>query len=183
LLDQSSKCFIIAKASLNHLKLDGLETKSNQWKEVLREPQLKENQLDFLIDEMTALLRENQDKSFGFKDRVLSGKGCFFRPNSFELTGNRFGDLILNEFKVTEMLEKRNAQFKLLDSNILTVDQQVELLKLCKFGFNTKFTLIYRATVDGFGANAFHSKCDDQGKTLTIIAAKGFNETWIFFLN
>jgi len=35
-----------------------------------------------------------------------------------------------------------------------------------------KFTLLYKATTDGFLATSFHKKCDDQGHTLTIIQTK-----------
>ena len=48
----------------------------------------------------------------------------------------------------------------------------VDLIKLCEFDSKSKFTLVYRASVDGFGAKVFHSKCDKIAKTLTIIKAK-----------
>lgn len=37
---------------------------------------------------------------------------------------------------------------------------------------NKKFTLMYKATVDGFSADAFHAKCDDKGPTLAVIQSK-----------
>ena len=59
------------------------------------------------------------------------------------------------------------------DSSILTAGQKIDLMKLCEFDLNIKFSLLYRASVDGFAASSFHAKCDNKGKTLTIIKAKG----------
>jgi hypothetical protein len=38
-------------------------------------------------------------------------------------------------------------------------------------GVSTNMTLLYRASRDGFGASTFHSRCDGQGATLTVIRA------------
>ena len=40
-------------------------------------------------------------------------------------------------------------------------------------GSDGKFELLYRSTRDGLSASAFHSKCDNQGCTLTIIETTG----------
>lgn len=40
-----------------------------------------------------------------------------------------------------------------------------------------KFTLMFKATVEGFSADAFHAKCDDKGPTLAVIQSK---EGYIF---
>ena len=37
---------------------------------------------------------------------------------------------------------------------------------------NKKFELLYRASRDGFKADNFHSKCDNQGQTLSLIKSK-----------
>jgi hypothetical protein len=59
-----------------------------------------------------------------------------------------------------------------LKGEILTNEQQcLELIKLCEFSPNDKFTLLYRATRDGFGSKYFHSKCDGHPSTLTILKA------------
>jgi hypothetical protein len=47
------------------------------------------------------------------------------------------------------------------------------LIKLCEFSPNDKWSLLYRATRDGFGSNEFHSKCDGLPNTLTILKANG----------
>jgi hypothetical protein len=59
-----------------------------------------------------------------------------------------------------------------LKSQILTDQQQCsELIKLCEFFPNDKWSLLYRGSRDGFGAVDFHSKCDGHSNTLTIIKA------------
>jgi hypothetical protein len=56
---------------------------------------------------------------------------------------------------------------------ILTNAQQYfELINLCEFLPNDKWSLLYRGTRDGFGAKDFHSRCDDHSNTLTIFKAK-----------
>lgn len=65
------------------------------------------------------------------------------------------------------MIDLINTPF--LDSTILTKEQKKNLLKLCDFARNKKFTLLYRATRDGFRSTDFHSKCDKFNNTLTII--------------
>ncbi len=119
---------------------------------------------------MSSLLQENRSKSFDFKNQVLSGKGCFFKPNSLDFTSKHFGDLIIDTFKKTELFEM--PAFVFFDSVILTDTQQLDFIKLCEFDIGTKFTLLYRATVDGFEGAKFHLKCDAKGKTLTIIKVK-----------
>ncbi len=58
-------------------------------------------------------------------------------------------------------------------SEILTDERQsFELVKLCEFSPNDKWSLLYRGTRDGFGAKDFHSRCDGHSNTLTILKAK-----------
>ncbi|CAM4842959.1 unnamed protein product, partial [Rotaria magnacalcarata] len=42
---------------------------------------------------------------------------------------------------------------------------------------NQRWELIYKATRDGFDANAFHSRCNDKGPTITIIKS---NNNYLF---
>jgi hypothetical protein len=55
-------------------------------------------------------------------------------------------------------------------------------------GEKKKWKLIYRASKDGFNASSFHSKCNNQGPTITIIQSTngnifgGFNTaSWVSF--
>jgi hypothetical protein len=91
-----------------------------------------------------------------------------FKPNlsSFnqvEGTSSLFGSIKLSGYS------KVNS-FK---GQILTDEQQcLGLIKLCEFSPNDKWSLLYRATRDGFEPNDFHSKCDNKSNTLTIVKAK-----------
>jgi hypothetical protein len=60
-----------------------------------------------------------------------------------------------------------------LKSKILTNEQQyVELIQLCAFSLNDRWSLLYRGTRDGFGSDDYHSRCDDHSNILTILKAK-----------
>jgi hypothetical protein len=75
-----------------------------------------------------------------------------------------FGSIKLNEYC------SNPNPFK---SEILTGEQQcLELIKLCEFSRNDKWTLLYRGTRDGFGSKEFHSKCDNHSNILTVCKAK-----------
>jgi hypothetical protein len=52
---------------------------------------------------------------------------------------------------------------------------QNQLTRLCKFPVSQKWELKYRASIDGFESNDFHSHCDGIANTLTVIKAKGGN--------
>jgi len=56
-----------------------------------------------------------------------------------------------------------------VNSSILSPDLSVRLENLIQFPNETKFTLIYQASKDGFGLKDFHSKCDNISNTLMII--------------
>jgi hypothetical protein len=60
-----------------------------------------------------------------------------------------------------------------LESQILKDEQQCfELIILCEFSPSNKWSLLYRATRDGFGSDDFHSRCDNHSNTFTIFKAK-----------
>jgi hypothetical protein len=53
------------------------------------------------------------------------------------------------------------------EQNTLINDELIQNL----FGRKTNLTLLYKGSRDGFTAQAFHTKCDNQGATLTVIRA------------
>ena len=54
-------------------------------------------------------------------------------------------------------------------SQILSVKQSIDLIKLCEFSAsNDKWSLLYRGTRDGFECGNFHTKCDNKSPTLTV---------------
>ncbi len=60
---------------------------------------------------------------------------------------------------------------KIIDSTSL----QNELYRTCAFDSGQEWELVYRASVDGFSSNEFHSRCDGIGNTLTVIKAENEN--------
>ncbi len=51
----------------------------------------------------------------------------------------------------------------------------LEILTLCQFEFNQDWSLVYRASQDGFEASKFHMKCDSKSNTFIIIkSTNGF---------
>ena len=59
--------------------------------------------------------------------------------------------------------------FECFESVKLTSQQANQLMKLCEFPLNKKWKLLYRASRDGFGSMAFHSKCNKIPSTGVII--------------
>jgi hypothetical protein len=57
-------------------------------------------------------------------------------------------------------------------SSIVCREHSKDLVLLCELSFRDKFALLYRGSRDGFGAEAFHSKCDGHENTLTILKAR-----------
>jgi hypothetical protein len=100
-----------------------------------------------------------------------------FKPNltllnqessSSSLSSSFFGLMKLNNCSNTD-------PFK---SQILTGNQPNELIRLCEFSPNDKWTLLYRGSRDGFGAQDVHSKCDNKLPTLSI--CKAHESSYIF---
>ena len=78
-----------------------------------------------------------------------------------------FGQLNLTKIEQSKLFEENLSQ-----SQILTNDQTKDLINLCEFSFDDQWSLIYRASRDGYGAKDFHFKCDDHSPTLTLLKAK-----------
>jgi hypothetical protein len=144
-----------------------LENEMNEMEETFRNPNLlietilemQQKQEESLNDIQFKINQINQVKD------NLEAKNKF-KANLFLLNqegGSFFGSLKLNEHPYKNSLK----------SKILKDEQQCsELLKLCKFSSNDKWSLLYRGTRDGFGSSDFHSKCDGHANTLTILKAK-----------
>jgi hypothetical protein len=105
------------------------------------------NEIQFKLNEMNPV-RENLMALNDFKPNV-----------SFSY--DSFGSIYLNSYS--------NDPFK---SDILTGKQSYELINLCEFSSNDKWSLLYRGSRDGFSAKNFHTKCDGHTNTLTIVKAK-----------
>ena len=119
--------------------------------DLVKKVQLKQN-------EAILELKSKLNEMIYFKDDFELNE---FKAN-FSMSKDSFGCLRLNEFS-------SNDPFK---SQILNPLQSHELIKLCEFSPKDKFTLLYRGSVDGFGSNAFHAKCNGHSNTLTILKTK-----------
>jgi hypothetical protein len=80
-----------------------------------------------------------------------------------------FGDICAdNKASLSKKTNSQDANYQF--SLILNDDEASWLSEITK---STKGTLLYRASRDGFTANAFHTKCDRKAKTITIIKTNG----------
>ncbi len=81
-----------------------------------------------------------------------------FLPSKFLCEEESIGEIITEK--------EKSGNNWLNDSLILNENEKRSLIEMTK---STNGTLLYRATRDGFSAQAFHSKCDDKVNTITII--------------
>ena len=150
------------EASLKSIETKSLEQSLNETEEAFRNPNLL---IESIQDEQRkqekaiAELKLKLDEQSQVKDNLIRMNE--FKPNLSFIQGY-FGQLNLNEYSIDP--------FK---SQILKDKQPSELIKVCEFSSKDKWTLLYRGTRDGFGAANFHSKCDGQKNTLTILEAHG----------
>jgi hypothetical protein len=176
MIDESKKCQALFLKNLKESfkenfssfeKSKPLEDELNEIEELFRDPNLQ--------IETTKEMHQKQEKSLNEFQLKLNEMTQInddlkatneFQPNlsSFNQE-DLFGSIKLNEF-----CSYMNA----LKSQILKGEQQcLELIQLCEFSTNDKWSLLYRGTRDGFSSSDFHSKCDGHSNTLTILKAKG----------
>jgi hypothetical protein len=156
----------------NKFDFKTLTDKVFSWNEEIRNPLLEKSRLDEITEESINLLKENQSQSFDAKNKILNKKGCYFIPNKKEFKSEFFGELIIDDFSITHQRKNSDSSPIKFDSNILNFNHSTELIRLCEFQDKKEFKLLYRASRDGFSSEAFHSKCDNIPKTLTIIKVK-----------
>jgi hypothetical protein len=174
MINETTKCQNIY---LNNLKENLFETSSfyevisiedtfNEMEEVFRNPNL--------LIETIKTMQQKQEKSLKciqlklneinqVKDHLEEANE--FQPKSSldQTETSLFGSLSLNGY----------SKINSFGSEILTdLEQCLDLIDLCEFSPNDKWSLLYRGTRDGFGASDFHSKCDGHSNTLTLLKAK-----------
>jgi hypothetical protein len=150
------------EASLKSIETKSLEQSLNETEEAFRNPNLlieSIRKMQRKQEKAIAELKLKLDEQSQVKDNLI--RMYEFKPNLSFIQGY-FGQLNLNEYSIDP--------FK---SQILKDKQPSELIKVCEFSSKDKWTLLYRGTRDGFGAANFHSKCDGQKNTLTILEAHG----------
>lgn len=126
-----------------------------------------------------------------YKKELLSFRNYIdqfkFTPSKFGFIKEQFGCIntvqssswLKSSFTLNDIcLEKKEPLSKKIETEdanhpfslILNDDEASWLAEITQ---SSKGTLLYRATRDGFTANAFHAKCDGKAKTITIIKTNG----------
>jgi hypothetical protein len=90
--------------------------------------------------------------------------------------GTKYRFKVRGDGEWSEWVEVMTASL-LLNSRLFPVaDQQTFLFSWVPAAYSSKeWTLLYRASTDGFKASTFHSKCDGKAPTLIIIKSEGGN--------
>ena len=177
MIDRTNKC---QEKQLNSIKeklfenssfdeTKSLLTELNQIEETFRNPNLLIETIKEMQRKQDESLRDIQSKLNEInqvKDNLKASNE--FQPNlSFfdqEDQTSLFGSIKLLE---------NQSNVNSLKCEILNNQQQYfDLIKLCEFSPNDKWSLLYRGTRDGFGSDVFHSKCDGHTNTLTLFKAK-----------
>jgi hypothetical protein len=150
--------------SLNAISVETnktLEIEIKETEEAFRNPTL-------LIESIKEMQRnqENAVEMIKLKlDELRQANDQLKASNEFKanlsFSQDLFGSLTLNE--------NSSDPFK---SQILTGLQPMQLIQLCEFSTEDKWSLLYRGSRDGFEPRDFHSKCDGKSPTLTIFKAK-----------
>jgi len=96
------------------------------------------------------------------KDLKSFEKNVIFNGNKIEFNKS---DQILSDDFLGKIINKKS----LAGSKILNNKQIIEFMNLEQISGKKEWSLIYRATEDGFGTNDFISKCSGKIKTFTII--------------
>jgi hypothetical protein len=144
-----------------------LDTQYNEIEDTFRNPNLLIETIKEMQQKQKESLNEIQLKLNEMNQVKVHLKVTnHFKPNPFLLNQNEmsiFGSIKLNVY----------SKINSFDSEILKGDREyLELINLCEFSPNDKWSLLYRGTRDGFGSDVFHSKCDGHSNTLTVLKAK-----------
>jgi hypothetical protein len=109
------------------------------------------------IDEANSYLANIKQIRYDLREAMFNKKYLAFVEGSTKLETTAIGEL-----------KDTTCSYR-LDSIILKDKLKADLFSLCKLSTNDKWRLLYRASRDGNTAEAFHSKCNHQSKTLTIV--------------
>ncbi len=113
-------------------------------------------------EEAINLNKEADTELKKLKDTIFLGQYLTFEKNKKEIDEFILGKLKINEERIA--------------SSILPEHDQInDLISLCGLEVYQNWTLIYRASQDGFEAAKFHSKCDKKLNTLIIVKSTSGN--------
>jgi hypothetical protein len=149
-------------APLESFNKKSIDNDLMQIDELFRDPNL-------LLESIQGLQRKEQDAigSIRFKLNEMSQiRDNLKVSNKFET------NLSFSQVSFRTLYLKDYLGLDLFNSSILTKNQSMDLMNLCEFSKKDKWSLLYRASRDGFWAKEFHTKCDGHSNTLTIFKAK-----------
>jgi hypothetical protein len=137
---------------LNSFNKKSIDDDFKEIEELFRDPNL-------LLEPIEGLQRKQQDAIGDIKLKLNEmsqirddlKKSNTFDPN-LSFSQGSFGSLCLNTY----------FEIDPFNSLILTKNQSMDLMNLCEFSKKDKWTLLYRASRDGFLAKNFHEKCDGK---------------------
>jgi hypothetical protein len=156
------------ESSLKSFETKSLKQSLKEREETFRDPNVlieSIRKMQRQQEEAIAVLKLKLDEQSQVKDNLVIMNE--FKPN-LSFNQDSFGQLYLNEYSNKDLFK----------SQILSGKQPLELIKFCESSSNDKWSLLYRATMDGFHSRDFHSRCDNHSNTLTIIKAK--DSSYIF---
>jgi len=82
-----------------------------------------------------------------------------------------------NYFHLHNLIEILTEPERIIrDGTLLSKEQKKILAGFCG-NTELKWELLYKASRDGFGANIFHNRCDNKGRTITIVQS---NNNYLF---
>jgi hypothetical protein len=125
------------------------------------------------LDEDNAIFIDRSPKHFA---TILDYLRMANTDQKFELPTHE-AELIglLKEADFFRVVGLKDLSGKLMESAILSAEQVVKLMKLCKFKRSARWKLLYRGSRDGFGSESFHYKCDSLPHTLVVVRATNGN--------
>ena len=146
-----------------------LENKLNAIEETFRHPNLQIEAIKEMQSKQEESLNDIQLKL----NELTKIKDDLKEKNEFQPNKSLFNQKVETSLFGLIKLDGYWLNFDPFKSEILIGERQsFELIELCEFSPNDKWSLLYRATRDGFGSDVFHSRCNWHSNTLTILKAK-----------
>jgi len=114
-------------------------------------------------EEASNLIQKSEKEIQTLKDIIFDERFFKFEKSSQKIMKSILGTTFFH-------FKRKNDSVILSDKN-----QVSDLMHLCEFPADQKWTLIYRASLDGFKSTDFHSRCDKRINTLIIIKSTNGN--------
>ncbi len=142
-----------------------LEDKLNEVEDTFRHPNLLIEVIKEMQQKQEESLKEIQMKLNEMnqvKDHLKATN--YFLP-TFSTFNQEEETSLFGSIKLRQYSDMNSFEIQILTD----LEQSIELIKICEFSPNDKWSLLYRGTRDGFGSGDFHSNCDGHSNPLTIL--------------